>query len=103
MEPTKPKIKEYADGWITEQAGTEIPGFLKLAYIVIAGGCLAYFIIYMNGEVNHTERGHLVRAMNAATEASAGLMYGIAALILIFGVIVVAFAFGKSHDGNSTD
>lgn len=46
MEPTKPKIKEYADGWITEQAGTEVPGFLKLAYIVIAGGALAYFLIY---------------------------------------------------------
>jgi len=98
MEPTKPKINEYADGWITERAGTEVPGFLKLAYIVIAGGCLAYFLTYMNGEVNHSERGYLVRAMNAATEASAGLMYAIAALIVVFGVIVVAFSFGKSHD-----
>jgi hypothetical protein len=57
----------------------------------------------MNGEVNHSERGHLVRAMNAATEASAALMYAIAALIVVFGVIVVAFAFGKSHDGSSHD
>jgi hypothetical protein len=98
MEPTEPKIKEYADGWITERAGTEVPGFLKLAYIVIAGGTLAYFFIYMYGEVNHSDRGQLVRAMNAATEASAGLMYAIAAMILVFGVIVVMFAFGKSHD-----
>jgi len=98
MESTKPKVKEYADGWITEQAGTETLGFPKLAYIVIAGGALAYFLIYMNGEVNHSERGHLVRAMNAATEASAGLMYAIAAMIVIFGVVVVAFSFGKPHD-----
>ena len=98
MEPTEPKIKEYADGWITERAGTEVPGFLRLAFIVIAGGTLAYFLIYMYGEVNHAERGHLVRAMNAATEASAGLMYAVAALIVVFGVIVVAFSFGKSHD-----
>ncbi|MCX6629091.1 MAG: hypothetical protein NTW28_15845 [Candidatus Solibacter sp.] len=98
MEPTKPKIKEYADGWITEQSGTTVPGFLKLAYIVIAGGALGYFLIYMNGEVGHEGRGHLVRAMNAATEASAGLMYAIAAMIVVFGVIVVAFSFGKSHD-----
>ena len=98
MEPEKNKIKEYAGGWITEREGTEIPGFLKLAYIVIAGGCLTYFILYMYGEVNHPDRGALVRAMNAATEASAGLMYAIAALIVIFGVIVVAFSFGKSHD-----
>jgi hypothetical protein len=98
MEPTKPKIKDYADGWITEQAGTEVPGFLKLAFIVIACSALAYFFIYMNGEVNHEGRGHLVRAMNAATEASATLMYAVAALIVVFGVIVVAFSFGKSHD-----
>ena len=98
MEPEKNKIKEYAGGWITERQGTEIPGFLKLAYIVIAGGCLAYFILYMYGEVNHPDRGPLVRALNAATEASGSLMYGIAALIVIFGVIVVAFSFGKPHD-----
>ena len=98
MEPEKTKIKEYAGGWITEREGTEIPGFLKLAYIVIVGGCLTYFILYMYGEVNHPDRGALVRAMNAATEASGSLMYAIAALIVIFGVIVVAFSFGKSHD-----
>ena len=51
----------------------------------------------MYGEVNHPERGPLVRALNAATEASAGLMYAIAALIVIFGVIMVVFSFGKPH------
>lgn len=98
METTKPKLKEYADGWITERTGTEIPAFLKLAYIVIAGGCLAYFFMYMYGETSHPDRGGLVRAMNAATQASAGLMYAIAAMIVIFGVIVIAFSFGKPHD-----
>ena len=101
MEPTTPKIKGYADGWINEREGTEVPGFLKLAFIAIAGGALAYFLIYMNGEVGNEGRGYLVRAMNAATEASAVLMYAIAAMIVVFGVIVVAFAFGKSHDGSS--
>jgi hypothetical protein len=98
MEAEKPKLKEYADGWITEREGTEVPRFLKFAYIVIAGGCLAYFMMYMYGDVNQPERGSLVRALNAATEASGGLMYAIAAMIVIFGVIVVAFSFGKSHD-----
>ena len=99
MEPSKKKIKDYADGWITEQEGTEIPGFLKLAIPVIAIGCLVYFFTYMYGEVNHPDRGPLVRTLNAATEASGTLMYAIAALIVIFGVIVVAFALGKSrHD-----
>jgi choline-glycine betaine transporter len=99
MEPDKPKIKEYAGGWITEREDAGIPGFLKLSYIAIAGGALAYFFIYMYGEVNNAGRGYLVRAMNAATEASAGLMYAIAALIAVFGVVVVSFAFGKpDHD-----
>jgi len=97
MEPTNPKIKEYAGGWITEREGTIIPPFLKLAYIVIAGGCLAYFFLYMYGETSHPDRGALVQAFNAATQASAGLMYAIAAMIVVFGVIVVAFSFGK-HD-----
>jgi len=96
MEPTsKPKLKEYAGGWITEREDSEIPAFLKLSYIVIAGGAVAYFLMFMYGEVDHPERGPLVRALNAATQASAGLMYGIAGLIVIFGVIVVAFSFRK--------
>src|SRR3954470_22234610 len=98
MEPTKPKLKEYAGGAIMEREGTVIPTFLKFAYIVIAGGAVAYFLTYMYGETSHPDRGSLVRAMNAATEASASLMYAIAAMIVIFGVIVVAFSFGKPHD-----
>jgi len=95
MEPNEKKIKNYADGWITEREGTEIPGFLKLAFPVILIGCISYFILYMYGEVNHPDRGPLVRALNAATEASGTLMYMIAGMIVIFGVILVAFALGK--------
>jgi len=92
----EPKIKEYAEGWITEREGTDVPGFLKLAYIVIAASCLGYFLLYIYGEVDHPDRGGLVRAFNAATEASGTLMYAIAGLIVVFGVVVVAFSFGKS-------
>ncbi len=97
METTKPEIKEYAGGWITEREGTKIPPFLKFSYIVVAGGCLAYFLVFMNGETTHPDRGALVQALNAATQMSAGLMYAIAAMIVVFGVIVVTFSFGK-HD-----
>jgi hypothetical protein len=90
------EIKEYAGGWITEKKGTEVPGFLKLAFPVIGLGCVSYFILYMNGEVSHDERGPLVRAMNAATTGADGLMYVVAGLALIFVVTVVLFAFRKS-------
>ncbi len=92
----KGAIHEYADGWITERSGTEVPTFLKFAFIAIAGGAIAYFLIYMYGEVNHPDRGVLVRAMNAATEASAALMYAIVAMIIVYGVIVVAFSFRRN-------
>jgi hypothetical protein len=92
-----PAIKEYADGWITERNGTDVPGFLKLAFIVIPIGAAAYFLLYMYGETTHSERGPLVQAMNAATQASAGLMYAIAAMIVVFGLIVIAFSFRKPH------
>lgn len=98
METNGPKIKNYADGWITEREGTAVPGFLKIAFPVIAFGSAAYFLMYMNGEVAHSDRGHLVRAMNAATQASAGLMYAIEAMIVVFGVIVVGFAIAKPHE-----
>ena len=93
---TREGIHEYADGWITERTGTEIPGFLKLAFIAIAAGCIAYFFIYMYGEVHHPDRGVLVQQLNKATEASGALMYAIVAMIVIYGIIVVAFSFRKT-------
>jgi hypothetical protein len=96
-EEKKPKIKEYAGGWMTEREGTEVPGFLKLAFPVIGLGCTAYFILYMNGEVSHSERGPLVQKFNEMTQGSDPLMWVVAAMALVFTLIVVKFAFSKSH------
>ena len=92
------EIKEYADGWITERKGTDVPMFLKFAFIIIAGGCLTYFLVYMNGEVDHSDRGPLVRLFNAATHAADGLMYAIAAICVVYAVILVVFAFRKFRE-----
>lgn len=97
MADTK-ETKDYAGGWITERKGTDVPMFLKFAYIVIAGGAFAYFFIFMFGEVDHSTRGALVRQFNAATQSSSGLMYVIGAMIAIFALILVKFAFGKLHE-----
>lgn len=91
-------IKEYADGWITERAHTDVPVFLKFAYIVIAFGCIAYSIIYMNGESTHPTRGPLVQQFVAATSTANGLMYSIAGLCTVFAVLLLMFAFGKEKD-----
>lgn len=95
---TQKEVKEYADGWISERKGTDVPPFLKLAYIVIAGGAIAYFLIYMFGEVNHSDRGALVRQFNQSTQSSPALMYFVVALIVIFALVVIKFAFSKFHE-----
>lgn len=92
------EVREYAGGWITERKGTDVPVFLKVAYIVIAGGAVTYFIRYMFGEVDHETRGQLVRALNEATGASSGLMYAIVGLIIIYAIILTVFAFRKFHE-----
>ena len=90
-------IQQYADGWISERKGTGVPTFLKFAYIVILACVVGYFFIYMYGEVNHSTRGALVRQFNQATQSSPVLMYAIIALVAIYGVVVVAFAFKAVH------
>jgi len=92
------ELKDYADGWIQERKNTDIPTFLKFAYIVIAAGAFAYFFIFMYGEVNHSTRGALVRQFNSVTQSSPGFMYFVAALIVIYAVITIVFAFKKSHE-----
>jgi SNF family Na+-dependent transporter len=92
-------IHEYADGWISERKGTGVPKFLKFAYIVIMAGVLGYFLLYMNGEVNHSDRGALVRQFNQATHSSPAFMYAVIAMVVVYALIVIAFAFkGVSKD-----
>jgi SNF family Na+-dependent transporter len=88
---------EYADGWISERKGTGVPTFLKFAYIVIMAAVIGYFLIYMNGEVNHSDRGALVRQFNQMTQSSPAFMYSVIAMIVIYAIIVIAFAFKAVH------
>lgn len=97
-EPSKTELHEYAGGWITERKGTKIPGFLKLAYPVIALACLAYIFIYMNGEIHHSTRGPLVQQLNAVTGNANSFIYIVAGMIVIYAVILFAFVFGKHKD-----
>lgn len=92
MEEKHP-IKEYADGWITEKEGTEVPAFLKGVYVVLGLGAVSYFILYMNGEVDHSDRGTLVRAMNDATTTADGFMLAVAAMAFVYVICVLLFAF----------
>lgn len=91
------ELNDYAGGWIQERKGTEIPGFLKFSYIVIALGVFIYVVSYINGVVNDTPRGMLVRQFDSMTTPANGFMYFVAALIAIYAIITVIFAFKKSH------
>jgi len=92
----KSELTEYAGGWITEQKGTAIPGFLKLAYPIIMIAVVAYLLLFMNGEVTHSTRGSLVQQLNAVTGNANTFMYVVLALIAAYVVILLAFLYKKS-------
>jgi hypothetical protein len=96
-EKQEPEIRQYAEGWITERTGTEVPGFLKLAFPVIALFCIAYLFVYLKGETSHGDRGFLVQKLNEATQTSDPLMWFVGGLAIAFGITVVMFALRKSH------
>jgi len=91
-------LKDYAGGWIQEKKGTDVPTFLKFAYIAILAGAVGYIVVYMNGEINHEDRGALVRQFNSMTGSSDTFMYVIAALAAIHAVGLILFAFNKKHE-----
>lgn len=90
------KLKDYAGGWISEKKGTEVPGFLKLAFPIIGISGFLYILLYINGDVNHSERGPLIQAFNRSTGDANGVMYLVAGLVLTFVITVVLFAIRKS-------
>ena len=92
------EVKDYAGGWISERKNTDVPVFLKFAYIIIAAGCITYFLIYRNGEVTHSTRGRLVEELNRVTTNADGFMYLVTAMAVVFAIIVVLFAFRKHHE-----
>src|ERR1700686_2103183 len=97
VEEPKSELQDYADGWITERKGTGVPTFLKFAYIVIMAGAIGYLFFYMNGEVNHADRGALVRHFNQVTQSSPAFMYAVIALVVVYALIVIAFGFKAVH------
>jgi hypothetical protein len=92
-----PNLHEIAGGWIMERKGTEVPGFLKATYIVVAASCIVYSIIWVNGDTSG-ERGALVQQFNAVTGFSRGFMWFVTALVVIFAVILFKFAFTNHKD-----
>ena len=100
MPESKPpdELKPYADGWINERKGTDVPAFLKFAYLVIALGVIIYFFVYMNGEIHNAERGWIVQQFNRATESSPAFMYIVGAMMVVFVLVLAIFAFSKFHE-----
>jgi hypothetical protein len=90
--PSTHDLKEYAGGWMTERKDTDAPTFLKVAFAVIGLFCTAYLIVFMNGEINHSERGVLVRQFNMTSKSADALMYTVAAMVLVYVCLVVTFA-----------
>lgn len=91
------EIHDYAGGWISERKHTDVPAFLKFAYIGIALGTVSYLVLFIYGETGHSERGSIVEQFNRATMTSPGLMYMVAAMAAIFFLAVILFAFRNTE------
>ncbi|MCC6588510.1 MAG: hypothetical protein IT168_17580 [Bryobacterales bacterium] len=89
-------IKDYAGGWITEREGTDVPGFLKLAFPIIGLFCVGYLVFLRNGETTHSDRGVLVQALNKVTGNGDTVMYLVTALALVYVAVTVLFAIRKN-------
>ena len=98
VDESKTDLKEYAGGWMTERKDTDAPLLLKIAFAVIGLFGVGYLIVYRNGEVNHAERGALVREFNLTSKPADAFMYMVAALVFIFVCTVVIFAIRKFHE-----
>lgn len=90
---TEKDVKDYADGWIQERKGTDVPPFLKLAFPVIGLGCVAYLFLQIYGDVGHATRGPLVRKFIEVSQTSPALSYTVGAMALVYVIILLAFVF----------
>ena len=86
-------LKEYAGGWLTEHKHAPTPFFLKLAFPVIGLCSTAYIVMQMYGDVSHETRGKFVQQFVKATETSPALQYTVAALALIYVLIMTVFTY----------
>lgn len=70
----------------TRAASLDLSAFVKLAYALIGCAALVYFLIRMR---------HGGSLAAAAELASAGLVFAVGAVIVVFGVLVVGSSFRK--------
>jgi hypothetical protein len=93
MSEQKEELKEYADGWMTERKGTDIPVFLKVAFPVVGLGAVGYIVVQMLGDTGHATRGPLVAQFLKVSQTSPAFQYVVAALALVFVVVTAVFGF----------
>ena len=98
MTITETNRNQASAGWTTQPGGAPAAGFFRLALVLGATGALGYLLFLANGISNHPGRVPIAHALNVAAEASAGLMYGVTALVVIFGVVVVGLSFARPEN-----
>jgi len=87
MQPTiKSNQKAFA-------ASAEAPPAVKIAFAVIPATCLA-FGLFRSG-VGAAAHAAVAPTVASAAEASGAFLYAIAAVVVVFGMAVVAASFGK--------
>ena len=92
-------LKEYAGGWMTERKNTGIPLFLKISTPIISLFAAGYLVIQMNGDIHHPGRGFLVEQFNRVSHPAPVVNILVAALVLVYTIIVARFVFSTHKEG----
>ena len=98
MTTAESNLEPYRAGGSNRRKQAPLPGLPRLGVAGIAVAAMGYFLFLVNSAVVRPGRAPLVRALDTAANASAGVMYAITALVVIFGVAVVVLSLGKPED-----
>jgi hypothetical protein len=77
-------------GWDTSVAAPTT-GFFRTV-LAVSAGALGYLLLLGSGILRHAGRESLAGALSVASDASAGLIYGVTSLVVIFGVVVIGLS-----------
>ena len=92
MTTTETNRNQASAGWNTQTVEAPANRLLRLALALSISGAVGYLLFLGSAVFRHPGNEPLAGARGMAADASAGLMYGVTALVVIFGVVVIGLS-----------
>jgi hypothetical protein len=92
MTTTETNRNQMGAGWDTRTVEAPARRFFRLVLALSVSGALGYLLLLGNTVFRHPGNESLVGALSVAADASAGLIYGVTVLVVVFGVVVIGLS-----------